>query len=265
MGQNNSKESETINWNQIKTNDMSSTIPNMEGISIEAKELISRLNLPEISESNSEFNIDNHFENINNHLEINNQESDIDATSPFISSDMYNYLVNKYPTKNTDTNINMLGGAKVDEDSETSSTSSSLSSSALKSSSSETDEKSIKKNKKINKKTNKNIKKNSDSKDDESDENVKITDDESDEHIELVAKDNYEGISKKYTSQKGKSKKDKLTKSKKSNYTGTENYLSYVSSSAHTNVTESLTNSIANENNYTISTVNTSDINMISE
>ena len=50
---------------------------------------------------------------------------------------------------------------------------------------------------------------------------------------------------------------------KKPLYRGTEEYLSYVSSSAHTG--GSLTESVANENNYTISTVNTSDINMISE
>ena len=69
---------------------------------------------------------------------------------------------------------------------------------------------------------------------------------------------NHEG----WGNEKNKKSKSK-SKSKKSKYTGTENYLSYVSSSAHTG--GSLTNSVVDENNYTISTVNTSDINMISE
>jgi len=125
MGQNNSKNSETINWNQINTNEMSSTIPDINGISFEAKELISRLNLPDISESNSEFNVNNIFKT--NELKNNKDHplSEIDQSSPFISTDMYNYLVNK---QNDD--INMVGGGKINEDSETSSTSSSLSSSS---------------------------------------------------------------------------------------------------------------------------------------
>ena len=215
MGQNNSRESDTINWNQINTNEMSSTIPNMNNISVEAKELISRLTLPEISESNSEFNSNNIFtNNVNNFNE--QKATEYDVTSPFISSEMYNYLVNKH------NNTNMLGGAPTNDgdDSETSATSSSLS----ESSPSETDEK-PKKNK-----------------------NKKKTDLPS----ELSEKNNHEG-----------KKKKKLKTNKKKSYRGTEEYLSYVSSSAHTG--GSLTETVANENNYTISTVNTSDINMISE
>ena len=138
MGQTNSRESETINWNQINTNEMSSTIPDINGISIEAKELISRLNLPDISESNSEFNVDNIFKTTevkNNNIE--HPLTEIDHTSPFISTEMYNYLINK-TTEENNINIenNMVGGGKINEDSETSSTSSSLSSSNLTSSSS---------------------------------------------------------------------------------------------------------------------------------
>jgi hypothetical protein len=275
MGQNNSRQSETINWNQLKTNEMSSTIPNIDGISIEAKELISKLNLPEISDSNSEFNINNVFktidsQNINN---VKQPATEFDATSPFISSEMYNYLVNKYNTNSVDVNmtggvnvnntngfnINMTGGGKLEEDSETSATSSSLDSSELKSSPSETDDESVKKNKK----NKKHITKDS-SKDKKSSESVQIE------------SDNYEGwnnknfkskttskATKKSSSKATKAKKSKTTKSKNFKYTGTEDYLSYVSSSAHTG--GSMTESVANENTYTISTVNTSDINMISE
>jgi hypothetical protein len=279
MGQNNSKQSDTINWNQIKTNEMSSTIPNMNGISIEAKELISRLNLPEISDSNSEFNVNNIFTN-----EINNElpQNDFDAASPFISSEMYNYLVNKYNTTNTnntnDTNINMVGGAeKLDEDSVTSATSSSLSSSDLKSSSSETDDKENKQ--KVNKQKDNKQKDNKqkDNKQKEVSESEPESEPESESDKQEVPKsNNHKGFNKeknkakstkakstKAKTTKAKITKSKATKSKKSSYTGTEEYLSYISSSAHTG--GSLTQSIANENNYTISTVNTSDINMISE
>lgn len=243
MGQNNSRQSETINWNQIKTNEMSSTIPNMDGISVEARELISRLNLPEISESNTEFDISNVFSNeVINNNNIKKQVTEFDATSPFISSEMYNYLVNKYNNgtnnnNNINNNINMLGGGKIDEDSETSATSSSLSSSDLESSPSETDEKPVKKEKKHKK-----------------EHKEKIT-----ESVQMET-ENHEGWGKK---KNNKSKNNIKNKSKKTSYTGTEDYLSYVSSSAHTG--GSLTESVANENNYTISTVNTSDINMISE
>ena len=248
MGQNNSRQSETINWNQIKTNEMSSTIPNMDGISVEARELISRLNLPEISESNTEFDISNVFSNeVINNNNIEKQATEFDATSPFISSEMYNYLVNKHNNgtnnnNNINNNINMLGGGKIDEDSETSATSSSLSSSDLESSPSETDEKHVKKEKKHNKK--------------EHDKKEKEVVGES---VQMET-ENHEGWGKK---KNNKSKKNIKNKSNKISYTGTEDYLSYVSSSAHTG--GSLTESVANENNYTISTVNTSDINMISE
>lgn len=241
MGQNNSRESDTINWNQINTNEMSSTIPNMNNISIEAKELISRLTLPEISDSNSEFNSNNIFtNNLNNFNE--HKITEYDVSSPFISSEMYNYLVNKH------TNTNMLGGAPTNnnDDSDTSATSSSLSESGLKSSPSETEVETKVKSKNKKKKTD--LQSSSEKKTDLPSSSEKKT--------VLPSESNHEGIIKK------KNKKISKTNKKKS-YRGTEEYLSYVSSSAHTN--GSLSDTVANENNYTISTVNTSDINMISE
>jgi hypothetical protein len=258
MGQNNSRQSETINWNQIKTNDMSSTIPNLNGISREAQELISRLNLPEVSESNSEFNTNNIL-NINNSLNLNKNNKELisdenDVSSPFISSEMYNYIVNKYNNKSS--NGNMVGGGAEDmeDDSSTSATSSSLSSNALKSSSSETNEKPKKKEhkkKEIEHKKKEHKKKEIDESDEEVSEESEVVSEEKSEEEEK-----YSGWKRqKAKATKGKSKP-------KANYTGSE-YLSYVSSSAHTG--GSLTESVANENNYTISTVRTSDINMISE
>ena len=251
MGQNNSRQSETINWNQIKTNDMSSTIPNLNGISREAQELISRLNLPEVSETNSEFNINNVL-NINNSQNLNKNNKELltengdDNSSPFISSEMYNYIVNKYNNKTSNSNMMVGGGANdnMGDDSSTSATSSSLSSDALKSSPSETDE------------TPKKVEhKNKDKKKEHKKE----------EHKKEVSEEEEEEASEEHVGWKGKKGKAAKGKTKgkaKSNYTGSE-YLSYVSSSAHTG--GSLTESVANENNYTISTVRTSDINMISE
>ena len=64
MGSSNSKpDSETtLDWDRLKTNDFSSTMPNnFNGLSHNAKQLIASLNIPEIVESEaSEFTI-NHY------------------------------------------------------------------------------------------------------------------------------------------------------------------------------------------------------------
>jgi len=68
----------------------------------------------------------------------------------------------------------------------------------------------------------------------------------------------------KKTKKPSKNEKKPLKKAKKTSKKAKKiNKISYTSSSAHTG--RSLTESIENENNYTISSVNTSDINMISE
>ena len=242
MGLTHSTNTDTINWNNIDTNDMSSTIPNLNGISYDAEQLLSKLNLPEVSDTNSEFNSkfvfnrninDQETINVNDQetINVNDQEtinvndaSDNAASSPFISSEMYNYLVNKY-TKNED----MVGGGKDDDD--TSDTSSS--SDALKESESESESESeLESEPKPKPKSEKKGK------------NNKVINASSDR--------NYEGK---------KSKKSKNMKSKM--YKGSETYLSYVSSSAHTG--GSISETIPNENNYSISSVNTSDLNMISD
>jgi hypothetical protein len=194
MGISQSKDTETINWQNINTNDMSSTIPNLHGISKEARELVSKLNLPEISENNSEFNIDNVFKPNTNQVQQQNI-SEENSSSPFISSEMYNYLLNKY----NDNKVEMTGGAPKKVESEENSTSSS---SEVESSSDVQESK----------------------------------------------------------------KKDKQSKKIKNSAKSSENYLSYVSSSAHTGGSMSeAEESLQNENQYSISSVNTSDINMITE
>ena len=150
MGLTNSKQnSETINWNNLKTENMSSSMPNFNGLSNEAKQLIASLNIPEITETeSSEFTVSRILNTINTGLnkndqnrfhqileQVSSQSEDLSNTSPFISSEMYEYLVNSKSSENGQT-----GGAKkankkskkykskkggsLDNDSSTSSTSS---------------------------------------------------------------------------------------------------------------------------------------------
>ena len=68
---------DTINWNNIKTDDMSSTLP--YAIHVEANLLLDKLNLISITESNT---------NTNNEINLS-------TTSPFISDKMYNYIISR--------------------------------------------------------------------------------------------------------------------------------------------------------------------------
>ena len=128
MGGGNSREensSETINWNNIKTENISSTLPNFNGLSKDAKQLIASLNIPSITESEiSESNLNNILEKINSKLDTkdkqkfnrlvnqsNNQSEELSATSPFISSEAYGQLVNS-KTSESELQMQQKGGAK---------------------------------------------------------------------------------------------------------------------------------------------------------
>lgn len=223
MGASNSlPQSETINWKNIKTDQVSSTIPNLNGISVEANKLVEKLNLPEISDSSSELN-DIFLTKINKSNSVNNNlsENNFSSTSPFISSEMYNYVMDKYK------NQNMVGGAheknSLEDDSETTSTSS------------------------------------SDSKSSASDKSTPVK-----KEKEHKSNKQAKGNSNKYA--KGKitktsSKVDKRKISKK----GTEDFMDYMSSSAHTGGSITDNSSIENENNLSISSVRTSQLNLVSE
>jgi hypothetical protein len=143
MGLSNSKnDSETINWNNIKTENISSTIPNFTSLSKEAKELIASLNIPEITESEvSEENINKILGTVNKGLNdqdknkfydilnnVSSQSENMSNTSPFITSEMYDYLVNSTTSPNKPQtggakNKSKKGGADLDNDSSTSTTS----------------------------------------------------------------------------------------------------------------------------------------------
>lgn len=145
MGQSHSKNnSETIDWKKIKTENISSTMPNFNGLSNDAKNLIASLNIPEITESQtSEFTVNHILDTISNNLNNDDQkkfnqlleqvssqtanENDLSATSPFISSEMYNYLIKNDEIQKgggKKKKYHKKGGAKLDDDSDTSTTSS---------------------------------------------------------------------------------------------------------------------------------------------
>lgn len=236
MGSSQSNEqnnNETINWNKIKTDKFSPTQHTLNGINSDASKLVLNLNYPEISES-SDFNSKYLFTKKYNSAENNNlsiTENDNNSTSPFISSEMYKYIVDKYQNQNTNVNANanananvnananmQTGGAKnnYSDDSSTSSTSSSKISSSSESSETAEDKKKRRDKKKKGKETIKG------------------------------------GRKTKKSDQPKKKKNNKLS----------ENDLDYISSSAHT-VSEK---SISDENSISVSSsVRTSQINLISE
>ncbi len=214
MGASNSlPQTETINWKNVQT-DQFSDIPNLYGISDEANKLVQKITIPTLSESSST-DLDNLFlSKINNtHTNsANNQGSEnFSSTSPFISSDMYKYVMDKYQQQN------MVGGGKdpLGDNSDTTSTSSSESQSSSESSVSSS-----------NKTT-------------------------------PVPQPKAKGT--------GKNKKPLKANKIKHTKKNTEAFLEYVSSSAHTGGSITDNSSVANENNISISSVRTSQINLISE
>ena len=198
------EDNDTINWNKVRTANFSPTKNMINYNNTDATELVLNLNLLELSE-NSEFNIkylgsnglnnSNFIKKIDLNISENNENN---STSPFISSEMYKYVMNKYQQQN------MVGGATNDlnDESETTSTSSSSESSDSSSST---------------------------------------------------------PIKQKPAKGKAKGKKTKTTKK------NTDAFLDYISSSAHTGGSITDNSSVANENNITVSSVRTSQINLISE
>ena len=268
MGAKNTKHSDsTINWNNINTDNISSTVPNLSGLSNEAKQLIANLNIPEISDTQSSITVNNILDNLSTNLNQNDKqkfnqilsqmqvnqplkainEQDMSDTSPFISSEMYNYLVSA-----TSENGNQKGGAK--------------------------------KSKKQNKITSK--------KGGEGHNNDLEDDTDSDDETSSTS-DADSVMSKSSNSSKSsdKKKKDKKKKENDTEQTGSGDELSYISSSAHTDgqlsdTDKKLSNNFESSSSTQSSTdsssastityekkdmmttsisVNTDDINMVSE
>jgi hypothetical protein len=129
--------SDSINWDNINTESMSSTLPALQKISKDAEQLISNLNIAQninMDENDTDSENENLFSWINNIDNVNtnntnntnnNNNIDFSDTSPFISEDMYKYLMNNSDKENSSSNKEQVGGA-INEDSSTSSTSSSI-------------------------------------------------------------------------------------------------------------------------------------------
>jgi hypothetical protein len=275
MGQgqskNDSEKSETINWNKIKTENVSSSIPNFNGLSSDAQNLIASLNIPQITESQtSEFTVNHILDKISNNLNQDDQnkfnqlleqvssqtavENELSDTSPFISSEMYNYLVkNNEPQKGGGSRKikSIQGGSKLDEDSDTSTTSSDSSDEDLVDS---TEEEVIKK------KNMKNMKKNKHNKHKKSDSELS-----GGELSYLSSSAHTEGeYSNSHTGKQSSSK----SSSKSSSESSTTKISEKLSNESSSETQSSVKQSSATDHNGMQSTsisVNTEDINMVSD
>ena len=119
---------DSLNWDKINTESMSSTVPNLTNINKDAQALISKLNIDDkINLEETESENENLFtwikkaENEKVEVEAKENSDNFSDTSPFISSDMYKYLMENN-SSNTSEQLEQQGGAG---DSSTSSTSSS--------------------------------------------------------------------------------------------------------------------------------------------
>jgi outer membrane biosynthesis protein TonB len=294
MGNTITKNNDTLNWNNLKTDNFSDSLNN-KYLSNDSKLLLSKLDINLSNILNNETDsIDNIFSKyqsqsqpvlneINTTTSLDNKNShELSETSPFISSEMYNYLVKK---NQLDGNNNQKGGALNDnvltDDSSTSETSESSKSE------SESESDSDKPKKPESKKPES---KKPESKKPEPDSDYLSEEDEPEsEEPESKKPESKKPESKKPESKKSKSKKSKSKKSKEYNSKYNSKYnsnseelskdsvsnndnLSYVSSPGNSlNSTDSNSEnlsggSISNNNEYVPpSSVNTSDINMISE
>ncbi len=270
MGASNSKnDSETINWNNIKTENVSSSMPNLNSLSKEAKQLIASLNIPEITETQtSEFTVNHILDTINTNLnkedkqkfsaildQVSSQTNseELSNTSPFISSEMYDYLVNS----KTSEDKKQVGGAKN------------------------------KKSKVVKVSKSKATKSKRGGSLDDNDSDTSST--SSDSELEDILDSTEEEILKE-KKEKNKDKKNKKHMKEESDSEMSGGELSYLSSSAHTDGdfsqsgsessvsktshtsiesdSESNNNSVTDENKDMLTTsvsVNTDDINMVSD
>lgn len=158
MGSSHSKatENSTINWNNIKTDNVSATLPSYNNLSQDAKNLISNLDVNTLSDSSSlnitelldgihsKLNINDktQFTNMLNEIsEISEKNDSLSATSPFMSKEDYNKYLNSTTSENITQqkggmhyspvpNPPMHNGGMHEDDSSTSSTSSLSSSSS---------------------------------------------------------------------------------------------------------------------------------------
>ena len=245
----NRNNSETINWNNINTDNVSTTINRNHGLSNQARELV--LNIADTYSSEQNFDLDKFFHPINKNLNVSNKlklNKDFSGnyfseTSPFISEDMYKNIFNEQEggakkkksktksTKKSTKKTKSKKGGSLSDDSSTTSTSSISSDSSFDSSSS------------------------SDSLSSSS-----------------MGKNKKENVSKKHDTKKHDTKKHDTKKHDNKKHDNKNKVVkndAYTSSSAHTGgeFSDTLKSDKTNNSKYlsTSVSVNTSEINMVSE
>ena len=291
MGNTITKDNDTINWNNLKTDNFSDSLNN-KYLSNDSKLLLSKLDINLSNIPNNETDsIDNIFSkyqsqsqlisnDFNTTTSLDNKNSEqLSETSPFISSEMYNYLVKKNQlgsnNKQIGGNNKQRGGAlnnNNDNDSSTSETSESDSDSESNKPKSKKPESKKPESKKPESKKPESKKpesKKTESKKPESKKpESKKPDSDFESDPESDPDSNPEEPEPKYNSKYSISNSEELSKDSISN---NEN-LSYISSpgnsldSANSDSEKLSGGSISNNNDYVPpSSINTSDINMVSE
>ena len=224
---------ETINWNNVKTEDMGvNHIAPAKQLSVDIKELISKLQAgtSESDENFSEDILEGALKNKKSIAQKNNTE--LSETSPFITSDVYNYLNN---TDASSVNIKQGGGAS----------------------------KKSKRSKKSKKQLKGSFEDSSTSETSSASSTYKLS---SSTNVDSSSTGGSVKKTEKKVSRKASRKGSKKKAHRGSN--ASENDSSYLSSSAHTdhNFSDSNNASVTNENmNHSAISINTSDINMVSE
>jgi hypothetical protein len=295
MGNTITKDNDTINWNKLKTDNFSDSLNN-KYLSNDSKLLLSKLDINLSNIPNNETDsIDDIFSKyqsqsqlisneFNTTTSLDNKNSlELSETSPFISSEMYNYLVKKNELSG---NNNQKGGALNDDvlndDSSTSETSESFESESELDSDYKSDKPKTKKDKSKKPESKKPESKKPESKKPESkkykskkpepdsdylsnseEDKPKSDEPDSDEPDSNEPESDEREYNSKYNSNSSELSKDSVSNN---------DNLSYVSSPGNSlNSTDSNSEklsggSISNNNDYIPpSSINTSDINMISE
>ena len=120
------KDELVLDFKGVRTEDMSSTVPYMRKLNTDAKVLVNQLN-PKLNYNNKSLVLFNESDNYDMYKLFEkspqtNNDNNFSETSPFISSDVYNQLLNKLKNKQSG------GYRNEDKDEEESSTTSSESS-----------------------------------------------------------------------------------------------------------------------------------------
>ena len=282
---------DTIHWNSLDTDKISDTVK--MNLSNDSKLLLERIHIDlQTGGANIETeqltDIDNIFSNFKNVVKQNspknsaknsaknsphNSPNELSDTSPFISSEMYNLLMK--PDLKNNSSV-QKGGGKIEDDSSTSSTSSSSGESTVESTAESGSEKpkpkseqKNKKNKKINKtESNESTESNEPSESNDSNDSNESSEPNESNYLSYISSSAHEGntnesnetteVPKKSIKSNNKTNKSYTNKRSDDYESSSDGYItSHVSNEEST--IKNLNNKLPN------SSINTSDINMITE